>query len=296
MHGNSRHGNSMHGNSVHGSRHGYHNSGHRRDMEMGFKNSSHKPRTPTPSYDEDEDSLSGHSFGGDDGFYDEKTPSGRSVGDDSFRKPPPRRRSDSQKDKVHFARVPSQLPRTTSSGDALGSSNHSYGGAGQRVRLPGEVKQNRLLRTRRVLRENKQKEAKDLYYHFIGTILNVGFAVMALIFIITIASTVSNRNIFFFKRRRRIDSPVVPCLTHSLCHSYFCIQSHREVFVSMATRSISFPSINLACAIDAPQKEVKNVRYALTKGTNATFLTTRAVQLHVAYIEYQMLQIAWSFL
>jgi len=70
-------------------------------------------------------------------------------------------------------------------------SEHSYSSwsASRATIIPGEIKQNRLLRERRILREKKRSEEKDLYYHFIGTILNVSLATLAMIFIIAIAST-----------------------------------------------------------------------------------------------------------
>ena len=73
-------------------------------------------------------------------------------------------------------------------------SEHSYSSwsASRATIIPGEIKQNRLLRERRILREKKRSEEKDLYYHFIGTILNVSLATLAMIFIIAIASTVSS--------------------------------------------------------------------------------------------------------
>lgn len=147
------------------------------DVEMGRRS-----RSPT-SYDndDDDDSLSGHSFGGDEDFDDEGIKSNT---------PPPR---------VEQIRRP-RISRTKSR-DILGASMHSNGASttvtgvtgvtGGRIRLPGEVKQNKLLRRRRILRENKKAESKELHYHFIGSVLNLSLAVIAMIFIITIASTVS---------------------------------------------------------------------------------------------------------
>jgi len=197
MHG-PRHSGSMHGGSRHGDP--THGSRHIRDVEMGMNGPSQKRRGPSRhSYDvdnddddddDDDDSLSGHSFGGDEDFYDEQTPSGRSLTASPSIRP--------RQGRVHMSRIPSGLNRARSR-DALGSSNHSYGAStavtgftgipGNRFRLPGEVKQNRLLRQRRVLREEKKAQEKDLHYHFIATILNVSLAVAALIFVVTISST-----------------------------------------------------------------------------------------------------------
>lgn len=227
MNGNSRDGGSMHGSwhgshgSFHGSRqgswHGSHGSFHgsrhgsrhgpthhsrdrsrSRDLEMGR---SVSPPHQRPYYDDDDDeSLSGHSFGGDDDedFHDELSPSGRSIKPNN---PAPRimsRQGSKLHEQVHR---PSTLNRAQSR-DVLGSSTHSYGGStaitgitgmtGGKIRLPGEIKMNKLLRKRRILRENKKAESNELHYHFVGTILNIGLAVVAMIFIVTIASTVSS--------------------------------------------------------------------------------------------------------
>lgn len=168
--------------SMHDSRHGFgsrHSSRHSSvdDLEKGRGR----------SYD-DEDSLSGHSFGADEDF------------DDELNSSPPRK-----------------INRTNSR-DFLGPSTHSRGArtnitgiTGGKIRLPGEIKQNKLLRRRRLLREHKKQESKDLHYHSIGTVLNVSLAVIAMIFIITIASTgglcfKSNTiNIFSFQQLSRCD-------------------------------------------------------------------------------------------
>ena len=196
MHG-SRHDGSMHGSRHRqGSRHSrsqgsWHAQTHhsrddvemhsRDDVEMGRRSSSTKPYD-----DEDDDSLSGHSFGGNEDFCDEISRSGLSIKSSN----PPRA-------------VPIRRVSRTKSRDVLGSSMHSHGAnttvtgitgvTGGRIRLPGEVKQNKLLRKRRILRENKKAESKELHYHLIGSVLNISLAVIAMIFIITIASTVSTQ-------------------------------------------------------------------------------------------------------
>jgi len=215
-HGGSRDGsrNGMRKGSRPGSRHPTHSSrdGSRtnkiRDLEMGGRHSPPAPRSgPHRSYEDDDDSMSGHSFGGDDDFYDELTPSGHTLQTNSMtnstHSPPPQRPTYSrQKSRNlnlpdHFGRFDN--PKRTTNRDALGSSSHSYGASttvtgvtgvtGTKFRLPGEVKKNKLLRRRRILRERKTAEEKDLHYHFVGTILNIGLASLAMIIIVTIAST-----------------------------------------------------------------------------------------------------------
>jgi hypothetical protein len=211
MHKGSMHG-SRHGNSTHGSRHGGSRHGSRHyprdnsrdngDLEMGHSYDDEGDG----DYDDDEDSLSGHSFGGDEDFYDEKTPSGRSILTNSVAKDPPppprtlkirqgsRLSEQSRRPSNHLSRINSRDTLGASSTHSRGASTAVTGGTGMtggRIRLPGEVKQNRLLRQRRILRENKKAESKDLHYHFVGSVLNVGLGVTAMIFIVTIASTVS---------------------------------------------------------------------------------------------------------
>eukprot|EP00531_Pseudo-nitzschia_arenysensis_P017405 CAMPEP_0116153474 /NCGR_PEP_ID=MMETSP0329-20121206/21266_1 /TAXON_ID=697910 /ORGANISM="Pseudo-nitzschia arenysensis, Strain B593" /LENGTH=1088 /DNA_ID=CAMNT_0003650389 /DNA_START=349 /DNA_END=3615 /DNA_ORIENTATION=+ len=204
MHG-SRHGGSIHRN---GSRHSgsqgsWHAMTHRsrdgsRNNPFGDEEMGRRSRSPSlyDDDDDDDDSLSGHSFGGDEDFYDEGIKSSN---------PPPR---------VEQIRRP-RISRTKSR-DVLGASTHSNGASttvtgitgvtGGRIRLPGEIKQNKLLRRRRILRENKKAESKELHYHFIGSVLNTSLAVIAMIFIITIASTGGlcfkgdNAKVFSFKQ------------------------------------------------------------------------------------------------
>lgn len=97
-------------------------------------------------------------------FTTKKTPSGRSI-------------------------QATSVIRGATSTHSRGAGTVVTGMTGGRIRLPGEVKQNRLLRQRRMLREKKKAESVDLHYHFIGTILNVSLAAIAMIFIVTIAST-----------------------------------------------------------------------------------------------------------
>ena len=160
--------------SMHGSKHGFGSRhSYSRDLEIGRGG----------SYD-DEDTVSGHSFGGDEDF------------DDEVNNPPPRR----------ISRMKSR--------DSLGPSMHSKGANATgglqvcKIRLPWEIRQMKLLRRRRLLREHKKQESKDLHYHFIGSVLNISLAVIAMIFIITIASTVS-----FFRLSKRIDKVYLLCLT-----------------------------------------------------------------------------------
>lgn len=160
--------NSSHGGSLHGSRH-----------SMPFS-------TIEEGNSSDDESMSGNSFGGNDSSGDlsewvtelkgEKEPSG------SQHKLPP-----SLPRQVSTAKVTS--PRTAKTADMLGASGHSMASMGSRVPLPGERKEMRLLRERRILRQRQQSEARELKIHFIGTCINVGLIVISLILIITIAST-----------------------------------------------------------------------------------------------------------
>jgi len=115
-------------------------------------------------------------------FFDESTPSGRCLEQSGMAKStsPPHR----------------IVCRTKSKAALEATSTHSYGAStavtgitGGRVRVPLELKQNRLLRKRRILREDKIAEAKELRYHFIGTVLNVSLAVAAMILVVTISAT-----------------------------------------------------------------------------------------------------------
>ena len=64
----------------------------------------------------------------------------------------------------------------------LGSSSHTY-------HLPGEIRQNKLLRERRVLRENQKRDSVELRLQLISTFFGVGLAIISLVLVITIAST-----------------------------------------------------------------------------------------------------------
>ena len=192
------------------------------DEEMGRRS-----RSPSLYDDDDDDSLSGHSFGGDEDFYDEGIKSSN---------PPPR---------VEQIRRP-RISRTKSR-DVLGASTHSNGASttvtgitgvtGGRIRLPGEIKQNKLLRRRRILRENKKAESKELHYHFIGSVLNTSLAVIAMIFIITIASTVSPTCVL-----KSLHVTSLPFFL-TLLFLFF-----RVVFALKATMPKFFPSNNLKYA------------------------------------------------
>lgn len=184
------------------------------DMEMNGRKSPlgskilHQYDGDSDSGD-DGDSLSGHSFGDDD------------DDDDDFSEPSfdeeknttipetavsPQRIIKSTKSRetierparnpaltTSLSRNPNiQRTKSTNSNLETNSSAHSYctSGRGRTPTIPGERKQNQLLRDRRILREKKKAQEKDLQYHFLGTILNVSLAVIALILIIAIASTV----------------------------------------------------------------------------------------------------------
>jgi len=153
---------------------------------------------------DDDDSLSGHSFGDDD---DDAPISGLSVNEekqDSIRSetvaatsPPPRTIKPKKKSQV--TTVGRKVPRTNNSrdldfgGGINSTSEHSastYSSSrGRTPTIPGERKNNRLLRERRLLREKLKAQEKDLYYHFFGTILNTGLAFFALSLICGIATT-----------------------------------------------------------------------------------------------------------
>jgi len=200
--------NTAHSNSgsAHGLRNGYLSRENSRkyqlnDLEMGGRIPPAIGRSPYYD-DDDNDSFSGHSFGEDEAFEDEKPPSGKSLGNGRPAKntPPPLRRMRSKAGLSNFSEHGSRTPNRIGlnramSRDFLGaSSTHSHDadittGPGGRIRLPGEIKQTRLLRQRRILRQNKQAEALDLRYHFIGTVLNVSIAIMAMILVVTISST-----------------------------------------------------------------------------------------------------------
>jgi hypothetical protein len=191
-----------------------HNSMHY-DMEMNGRKSplgsklQHQYDGDSDS-DDDRDSLSGHSFGDYDDDDDDDL-SGPSFDEEENTIIPetavsPSRIIKSTKSRgtiERSARNPAlttllsrnpNLQRTKSRQSNFGtnSSAHSYGTSGRdrTPAIPGERKQNQLLRERRIVREKKKAQEKDLYYHFVGTVLNVSLAVIAMILIIAIASTV----------------------------------------------------------------------------------------------------------
>jgi hypothetical protein len=158
---------------------------------------------------DDGDSLSGHSFGDDDdddddfsepSFDEEKntTIPETAVSPQRIIKSTKSRETIEKPTRnpaltTSLSRNPNiQRTKSTNSNLETNSSAHSYctSGRGRTPTIPGERKQNQLLRDRRILREKKKAQEKDLQYHFVGTILNVSLAVIALILIIAIASTV----------------------------------------------------------------------------------------------------------
>jgi hypothetical protein len=161
-------------------------------------------------FDDDGDSLSGHSFGDDDDDDDDDLP-GPSFDEDenaiipeSAVSPPRITKSTKSREMIEtpvrnpalttsLSRNPNlQRKKSRQSNFGTDISVHSFGtsGRGRTPTIPGERKQNQLLRERRIVREKKKAQEKDLHYHFVGTILNVSLAVIAMILIIAIASTV----------------------------------------------------------------------------------------------------------
>jgi len=186
IHGGSRHSGSIHGGSRHGgSRHGSRHSTMPNstnastntplgDLEMGGNSSLQNPHVTSRDDDyDDDDSSSGQSFGDED-FYDEKTPSGRDLTNNTVTKTtaPPARTIKARQELQSFEQISRTASKTvlsrTNSRDTLGAnSTHSHGASiaatniafGNRFRQ-GEVKHNRMLRKRRILRENKKSSIK----------------------------------------------------------------------------------------------------------------------------------------
>jgi hypothetical protein len=197
--------------SRHNSRH-YSSQHSTDDMEMNGRKSRLGGDKIQHQYDEkyddsdDDDSLSGHSFG-DDEDDDDDDLLGPSFDEEKNNTIPetaasPTRIIKSTKSRGMIERptVTTSLSRNTnlqrtksrqSSNFVTNNSTHSYSTSrGRAPTIPGERKQNQLLRDRRILREKKKAQEKDLNYHFVGTILNVSLATIAIILIIAIASTV----------------------------------------------------------------------------------------------------------
>lgn len=155
--------------------------------------------------DDDDDSLSGNSFGGIE--------SNRSLdcttGDDD-----PTKMTNSSSGSLELpsggqddpVRVQSLSPSARTSGtmvvptrtkfnkrgrkpDELGFSAHTMASMMSHAPLPWERKHMRLLRERRILRQQHQQEKVELRFHLIGTCINGGLLLISLILIITIAST-----------------------------------------------------------------------------------------------------------
>lgn len=184
------------------------NSNHsgRTDTDFGRRGSTIETKAPLYHEDlDDEESLSGHSFGDDEEFHDEKSLSGR--GFEIVGKP---KRPVSISSRTSGAGRHSR--RYSRGSDMDAGSVHSFDVEDlARAHLRWERKQNKVLRQRRVLRERKKKEEIDLNYHFIGTALNVGIAVMAMIFIVAISSTGGlcfkdgSAKVFFFDQINKCD-------------------------------------------------------------------------------------------
>ncbi|KAL3905787.1 MAG: hypothetical protein SGILL_009535, partial [Bacillariaceae sp.] len=167
---------SSHGGSLHGSQHSM-------------------PFSTIEEGSDDDSSMSGDSFGGPEssGDVSEWIEGLKDAGHDvekaqqSKREKPALPRQVSTKMRPTLPRdVSTKRSPQTEKTDVLGPSGHSMG---SRVPLPGERKEMRLLRERRILRQHQQAESRELKIHFIGTCINVGLIVISLLLIITIAST-----------------------------------------------------------------------------------------------------------
>jgi hypothetical protein len=156
---------SSHGGSLHGSQH---------SMSFAIIEEGH---------DSNDDSMSGNSFGENDstGDFLERAPESRNAkaGNAPVLPVLPR----------HVSVASLKAPRTAKTADMLGASGHSFASIGSRVPMPGERREMRLLRERRILRQRQQTEARELKIHFIGTCINIGLIAISLVLIITIAST-----------------------------------------------------------------------------------------------------------
>lgn len=169
------------------------------DMEMGRGSTRNHPSIPRYHDDADGDdnsSLSDHSFGGDEDFEDERPLSSETAGSQNNTNP---RRSQSSRRNMDSRNAPRQSEimsrhsiNSNQGRESFGASRHSlsYNTAEMaNVKYRLGLRQQKLLRKRRVLRENKKLEAVDLKYTFVGTVLNVGIALLAVILIIAMAST-----------------------------------------------------------------------------------------------------------
>ena len=168
----------------------------RRHMfEMSRHNSKHSSRATTSRHStnnhntstsdsEDDDSISGHSFGDSDDDFSLTSSFKSSEHAPAASLPVPNLPRPATVKHVH--RMNS---RRTHFG-LNGTSHSTVSSRGRTAVIPGERKQNKLLRDRRINRQKLKEQEKDLYYHFFGTILNVSLATLAMILIVAIASTV----------------------------------------------------------------------------------------------------------
>jgi len=187
---------------------------------------SGRSRAPVYLSDIDnDDSLSCRSFGEE--FEDEKSLSGRSLSSIIKPKPP------SSKSSVASGRSTRHSKRDS---DIDAGSTHSHMSMDDLARehLKWEVKQTKLLRKRRILRESKKNEEIELNYHFVGTMLNGGIAVMAMIFIIAISSTGGlcfkdgNAKVFFFDQVNKCNL-ACPTGAGSECEDY-CTEDSQQCY------------------------------------------------------------------
>jgi hypothetical protein len=157
-----------------------------------------------PFTEQEDDSLSGHSFGENDSngsfddMDDEEDPTRKRVGSTDSSSVPSGQdwssidrsvSSSGQKSTMTMeapARIADGRGKST---DELGISAHSMASMASHIPLPWERKQMRLLRARRILRQKQKQEKSELRVHIVGTCINVGLVIISLILIITIAST-----------------------------------------------------------------------------------------------------------
>lgn len=163
-------------------------------FEMSRHNSKHSSRATTSRHStnnhntstsdsEDDDSISGHSFGDSDDDFSLTSSFKSSEHAPAASLPVPNLPRPATVKHVH--RMNS---RRTNFG-LNGTSHSTVSSRGRTAVIPGERKQNKLLRDRRINRQKLKEQEKDLYYHFFGTILNVSLATLAMILIVAIAST-----------------------------------------------------------------------------------------------------------
>jgi len=185
--------------SIHLSRHSNHGSKEfsTREFDMSRRKSQRSHSNTQHAHDNANDtdmdqSMSGNSFGDDDS-NDDASFSGESFCEENNT---PSKTINTSAKIIGTAPSPLQRMKSTVSRSQMSTARSTRSGfsrsmsmASGRTFIPGERKQNRLLRERRMLREKKKSDEKDLHYHFVGTILNVSLAALALSLIVGISTT-----------------------------------------------------------------------------------------------------------